>query len=158
MGRRQAARQAMPLTQMEAEAAALRRAAEARLIRIAGQVGFFEAVVTNAELVRALSAAMVRQPRDLSLPPRVTLNKLGKINDRILMAKARQSKEERARDARRKILLGSFLISEFQHDPDLLERMRGKLSDYLNLHKDAHVRAANRALLEDVLEGQVGDV
>ncbi|MDE3081721.1 MAG: hypothetical protein KGI94_17000, partial [Paracoccaceae bacterium] len=93
---------------MEAEAAALRRAAEARLIRIAGQVGFFEAVVTNAELVRALSAAMVRQPRDLSLPPRVTLNKLGKINDRILMAKARQSKEERARDARRKILLGSF--------------------------------------------------
>ncbi len=136
---------------LEAEAAGLRRAGEERLIRIAAQLNFFEAVVPNAALVEALSAAMLRQPRDPARPPKVSLNKLGKLNDRIRMARTRQTREERARDARRKILLGSFLISEFEYDPVFLARMRSKLSDFLDLHRDPNVRAGNRELLADWL-------
>ncbi|TMV69098.1 hypothetical protein FGG78_30930 [Thioclava sp. BHET1] len=138
---------------LEQEARELKAEAQQRLVSVAEAIGFFRAVVPRASIEAALRAAMVRERRKAGAPPRIALSKLGKMEKKILTARKTASQEARALDARRKILLGSFLIAQFQHFPTLLPQLRGALSAFLDLHKTAGVRATNRALLADVLEG-----
>ena len=60
---------------------------------------------------------------------------------------ANKSAQDRRDDTRRKILLGSFLIAQFEHDPTLLDQMQGEIIRFLDQHKDPNVAAGNKLLL-----------
>ena len=65
---------------------------------------------------------------------------------------SRQSAQERRDDTRRKILLGSFLIAQFEHKPEMLAQMQPEIEQFLDQHKDKTVAQANKSLLSEWLK------
>jgi len=57
---------------------------------------------------------------------------------------ARLSRQTRARDTRRKVLLGAFVLNEMQTDPAFQEKVSSKLAGFLS-------RDADKALFTDFL-------
>lgn len=117
---------------------------EARLIRLAKQAGYFDKRVLSADLLAQLKTFLAAQPPKQS--------QLKALKDEVSTMTKRLSEEERREDARRKILLGAFLVAQFEHKPALLASMRGELDKFLDQHKNKAMAAANKALLRDYLE------
>lgn len=132
------------LAEMEAQVKRLRERDEARVLRLARRAGVFDQYWTLPELLACLTEfAEARKTGRAS--------QLKIAEDRMVRAKKVESEEERKLDARRKILLGSFLLARFDRFPAERERMQGEIFRFLDTHKDENVRARNKALLADIL-------
>lgn len=134
---------------LQAEALRLRERDEARVIRLARRAGLFDHYWTLPELLECLTefTAARRSGR---------ASQLKLAEDRMARARKIGSEEERKLDARRKILLGSFLLARFERFPLERDRMQGEILRFLDTHKDEDVRARNKALLADILGERTG--
>ncbi|WP_426240775.1 mobilization protein [Pararhizobium sp. DWP1-1-3] len=78
------------------------------------------------------------------------VQRIAELEQRKKSLVARLGKQERARDTRRKILLGAFVLRQLEHSRDpalshwLRERLSTELSGFL-------VRDGDRALFDDIL-------
>lgn len=134
---------------LEADVRRLRERDEARVLRLAKRAGLFEHYWTLPELLAHLTEfAEARRAGRAS--------QLKLAEDRMARVKKIESEEERKLDARRKILLGSFLLARFERFPLERDRMQGEILRFLDTHKDETVRARNKALLADILGERTG--
>jgi hypothetical protein len=134
---------------LEADVRRLRERDEARVLRLAKRAGLFEHYWTLPELLAHLTEfAEARRAGRAS--------QLKLAEDRMARVKKIESEEERKLDARRKILLGSFLLARFERFPLERDRMQGEILRFLDTHKDEAARARNKALLADILGERTG--
>ena len=119
-----------------------RKVEEARLIRCAHRAGHFKRRITNAQL-ECLFKSTGYEP--------VVTSQLLKLETKMAKARSKATAEERRLDARRKILLGSFLIAQAQHKPDVKAMVRAELPGFLDQHRDEKVAAGNKELLKEYL-------
>ena len=138
------ARRLMRLKEMDDAICRRRAREEARVLRLAREAGVFDVYWLPHELLEILTAFV-----DARRGGRVSKLKLAE--EKMAYVKKIGSEEERKLDARRKILLGSFLLARFERFPLERERMQGEILRFLDTHKDETVRARNKALLADVL-------
>ncbi len=118
---------------------AVRLREEARLIKLARMAGVFERRALSKELTALFKGFVAARPPKHS--------QLKRLTDEVKRMTARVSAQDRRDDTRRKILLGSFLIAQFEHDPELLARMQSEIIRFLDQHKDPNVAQANKLLL-----------
>lgn len=124
---------------LAAEIKRVRTREETRLLRIARKAGYFRRRHSTAQ-IQALF-----QPGDDT--PRTS--QLARLEDTMKRTKRQVSEQARRDDARRKILLGAFLIAQFNHKPALRDQLRAELIAFLDQHPDPGVVAANKALLAE---------
>jgi hypothetical protein len=136
------------LEQMTVRIAKVRRREEKRLLLIAKKVGLFDWRLSTAQLETLLSDGLDALLDDETPAKTSQLSRL-----EISMAKAKkgQSEEARKEDARRKILLGSFLIAQMEHKPVLKADMMAELDQFLEQHKDPKAVERNKELLKERL-------
>lgn len=127
---------------LEKDVDRVRTREEGRLLRVARKAGYFDQRMSNAELMARLAPSRETPP-----PP----SQLNKLEAALMNMKRKSAAEERREDARRKILLGAFLIAQFEQKPDLKAQMQPELERFLDQHRDANVAAGNRELLADFL-------
>ena len=144
-GRRQKPQRSVAdrLAAFEADIARVRTREEARLIRVARKAGVFSRRIRTADLARMFATA---------LDTHVKTSQLRQLEVKMTTFKRKTTAEERRLDARRKILLGSFLIAQFEHKPELKAQMQPELEQFLDQHRDAMVATANKELLADFLK------
>lgn len=132
------------IVQLTEKAEAVRLREEARLIRLARAAGYFDKRVLSKD-ARAMFDSFVsaQEPKQ---------SQLNRLQSEVKTMAARQSQEERRLDTRRKILLGSFLIAQFEHKPELLAQMQTEIEAFLDQHKDKAVAEANKDLLSQWLK------
>lgn len=129
---------------LQAKIDTVQKREEARLIKLARSAGYFERRALSGD-VRAMFDAFVAA----SKPKQSQLTRLQK---EIKTMAARQSAQDRRDDTRRKILLGSFLIAQFEHKPELLAQMQSEIERFLEQHKDKTVVQTNKSLLNEWLK------
>jgi len=134
---------------LEADVRRLRERDEARVLRLARRAGLFDHYWTLPELLAHLTEFAEARSKGRA-------SQLKLAEDRMARVKKIESEEERKLDARRKILLGSFLLARFERFPLERERMQGEILRFLDTHKDENVRARNKAILADILGGPGG--
>lgn len=132
------------LSKMQAEIDRIRKREEARLIRAAKSVGYFDRAVKTPELTALLKSGLADLP--------VKHSQLRKLEDKLAMTKAKLSDAERKLDARRKILLGAFLMAQVKHRPEEFTWVPRALADFLDSHENKDVAASNKAVLDDWLK------
>ncbi len=125
----------------------VRKREEARLIKLAQKAGLFDWRMSSADLEALLRDGLK------SLDPRQQ-SQLSRLETAMAVAKKKQSEYERRLDARRKILLGSFLIAQMQHKPVLKADLIPELEQFLDQHKDPNVAMRNKELLKEWLDGE----
>jgi hypothetical protein len=113
---------------------------ETRLIKLARSAGYFDHRALSTD-VTAMFKAFVE-----TLP--VKDSQLNRLEKEVKSMAARESVQDRKDDTRRKILLGSFLIAQFEHKPELLGSMQDEISQFLDQHKDKTAAAVNKQLLK----------
>ena len=117
---------------------------EARLLRIAKKLGIFDWRITTAELEQMFTKGLKAcDPQKQS--------QLSRLETEMVKIKQKRSEEERRLDARRKILLGSFIIAQMEHKPVLKADLIPELVQFLELHKDPKAVERNKDLLKDWL-------
>lgn len=134
---------------LEADVSRLRQRDEARVLRLAKRAGLFEHYWTLPELLAHLTEFAEARSKGRA-------SQLKLAEDRMARARKSESEEERKLDARRKMLLGSFLLARFERFPLERERMQGEILRFLDTHKDEAVRARNKAILADILGERTG--
>ena len=132
------------LTKMQAEIDRIRLREEKRLISIAQKLGYFDRAIKTPELVALLKDALAKHP--------VKHSQLRKLEDRMTQAKRKNATEERRLDARRKILLGAFLMAQVDHRPEEFGWVARELEKFLDSHDNKDVAASNKAVLADWLK------
>lgn len=130
------------LSKIKSQVAHVRQREEARLIRVAKKSGLFASKFTSQEL-----ETLFRNYAESKLPRKTS--QLAKLEHKMKVVKKAQSEQERRDDARRKILLGSFIIAQMKHKPVLKAEMTPELVQFLELHKDPKAVKRNKALLND---------
>jgi hypothetical protein len=85
-----------------------------------------------------------------ALPPK--FSQLRKLEDKIAMAENKISTEERKLDARRKILLGAFLMAQVKHRPEQFDWIPKELEKFLDTHTSEKIAASNKEVLADWLK------
>ena len=127
------------LAEKKARIEVVRPREEARLIRLARAAGVFERHVLSKDLTAMFKTFVAKRPPKHS--------QLKRLTDEVKRMTANKSAQDRRDDTRRKILLGSFLIAQFEHNPKLLAQMQGEIIRFLDQHKDPKVAQTNKILL-----------
>ena len=130
---------------IETELARVRAREERRLIRAADKAGFF-----NLNVSRAETEAMFRHAIKACAAPRRSM--LAQLNEKLVQARSRASKAARADDARRKALLGGFLVARCRQKPEVHTMFALDIRRFLESHENAEVAARNVALCEAFLD------
>jgi len=129
---------------IEAELARVRAREEKRLIAAADKAGFFghrfDAAATRAMFTAAIDAL---NPRKRSA--------LAKLEQDAARQRSRLSRAARADDARRKALLGGFLVAQCRHKPEVHAAITADIRAFLKDHPSETVATRNLALLEGFL-------
>ena len=135
---------AQRLEEIEAELARVRTREEKRLIAAADKAGFFghrfDAAGTLAMFTAAIDAL---NPRKRSA--------LAKLEQDAARQRNRLAKAARADDARRKALLGGFLVAQCRHKPEIHAAITADIRAFLKDHPTETVATRNLALLEGFL-------
>ena len=131
------------LAALDADIDRVRTREEARLIRVARKAGYFKRRFRTDALARLFATALENHGK---------ASQLRQLEVKMTTLKRKSTAEERRLDARRKILLGSFIIAQFEHKPELRAQMQPELEKFLDLHRDARVAKANKDLLADFLK------
>ena len=132
------------LEQIKLRVEQVRQREEARLIMLAKKSGIFDSKFTSIEL-----ETLFRDYVKATLPK--NLSQLAKLELKMKTAKKAQSEQERREDARRKILMGSFIIAQMEHKPVLRTELTPELVQFLELHKDPKAVERNKELLKEWL-------
>ena len=119
------------LDALDAEIARVREREEQRLIRLARKAGFFHVRMTNGEI-----DALFREPLLAEVWRPSTLTRLEGRRDAHYAG-------HRARDARRKALLGGFVVAQCQRKPDMHAAMVPDIRTWLLSHRSEKVGARN---------------
>ena len=132
------------LEALEAEMVRVRAREEKRLIQAADKAGYF-----RHRFDASGTLAMFRTAID-ALEPRKH-STLAKLEKDIAKQRSRVSKAIRSSDARRKALLGSFLVAQCRHKPELHGAIAADIRAFLKDHPKAQVAERNLALLAGFL-------
>ena len=119
------------LDALDAEIARVREREERRLIRLAWKAGFFHVRMTNEEI-----DALFREPLLAEVWRPSTLARLEGRRDAHYAG-------HRARDARRKALLGGFVVAQCRRKPDVHAAMVPDIRTWLLSHRSEKVGARN---------------
>lgn len=129
------------LDALDAEIARVREREERRLIRMAAKAGYFQRRIKNEEFDRLLRAAFAAEPQRPSTLARLETKRNAHYAG------------HRARDARRKALLGGFVVAQCRHKPDVHVSFVPDIRTWLASHRSPKVGARN----VEALEGFFGD-
>ena len=132
---------AKTLDALDADIARARVREERRVIKLARKAGLFHVRIRNEEFERLFREAFMAEPRRPS-----TLARLEARRDAQYAGRG-------ARDARRKALLGGFLVAQCRHKPDVHARLVPDIRTWLGTHRSPVVGARNI----EALEGFFGD-
>ena len=127
---------------LEARLAGVRQRAETQLLRAAGQAGLFKYRFTIPALRQFLQTAIAQAPLHVSV-----LHKRQREIDEI---KSRRTNPARANDARRKAVLGAFMVAQFRHKPALHAELAPDLRAHLASHPRPEMAEANIAFMARV--------
>ena len=127
------------LEALSADIDRVRTREEARLLRIARKAGYFRHRQSTAR-IKALFQNVDTDARK---------SQLARLEDSMKRTRKQISEQARRDDARRKILLGAFLIAQFNHKPALRAELLPELITFLEQHPDPKVVAANKTLLAE---------
>lgn len=133
-------RQRTDIAELDAAIAQVLEREEARLIRAAHKAGYFRYHFRAAE-----TDAMFRQ--GVAGLERQSASTLRKLERR----KTRASKDKRIIDARRKALLGAFLVAQCRHKPELYTAIAPAIRTSFAMHPRTDVGQRNLASLEGFL-------
>ena len=111
------------LDALDAEIARVREREERRLIRLARKAGFFHVRMKNEEIDALLREPLLAEARRPS-----TLARLEERRDSHYAGR-------RARDARRKALLGGFVVAQCRHKPAVHTAMVPDIREWLLSHR-----------------------
>ncbi len=128
---------------LEAEAERVRAREEQRLLVAAGKAGYFRHRLTTPRLVE-----MFRDIIERDTPP---LSSLARLTDQVRRIRHRASKSGRTDDARRKAILGGFLVAQFRHKPDLCDEFKSDIEAHIAGHPSAATAARNSAFMKGFL-------
>lgn len=145
-GRRRTSDEQMAV--LEADLVRLRDRAEAQLIRAADQAGLFDCRFTTLELRTMLKDALGGEARPISI--------LQKCKRKIVQITTRKRRNQRADDARRKALLGGFMVAQFRHKPEIHAALAADLRAHLAKHPNPDMAEANIAFMSAVLSDPAG--
>ena len=123
------------LDALDAEIARVREREARRLVRIAAKAGFFRFRMKNEEIERIFREPLTAEARGPS-----TLARLEGRRDAHYAGR-------RARDARRKALLGGFVVAQCRHKPDVHAAMVPDIREWLLSHRSEKVGARNAEAL-----------
>ncbi len=136
------------LAHLDGEIARVTTREERRLIRVARQAGLFGRRIPSARIGEVLEGLV----RDGGHP----LSSLAKLRAQADRVRGRQAASARSDDARRKAILGGFLVAQFRHRPGLMARMRPDIEGHLRSHRSEAVAQANLALVTAFLDRIAG--
>ena len=125
-----------------ATVARVRQRAETQLLRAAGQAGLFQFRFTIPTLRQLLETAIAQAP----LPVSVLHERQHEIDE----IKSRKTNPARAKDARRKAVLGAFMVAQFRHKPALHAELAPDLRAHLASHPRPEMAEANIAFMSRV--------
>ena len=125
------------LDALDAEIARVREREERRLIRLARKAGFFDVRLQNEEIDALFRESLRAEVRRAS-----TLARLEGRRDAHYAGR-------RARDARRKALLGGFVVAQCRHKPEFHAAMVPDIRKWLLSHRSEKVGARNVEALSD---------
>ena len=129
------------LDALDAEIARVRVREERRLIKLAREAGLFHVRIRNEEFDWLFREAFLAEPRRPSALARLEARRDAQYAGR------------RARDARRKALLGGFVVAQSRHKPDVHAKLVPDIRTWLERHRSPAVAARNI----EALEGFFGD-
>ena len=129
------------LDKLDEEIDRVRTRDDRRLNRLARQAGFFKVHVRSDEIL-AMFAELVGSERR-------RWSRLALLEER----RAAHYAGRRARDARRKALLGGFLVAQCRHKPDVHARLSQDIRKWLASHRSKSVGERN----VKAVEGFLGD-
>ena len=119
------------LDALDAEIGRVREREEKRLVRMARKAGYFKVRIKNAEFDRIIRETFPPEARRPS-----TLAVLEKRREAHYAGR-------RARDARRKALLGGFMVAQCRHKPEVHAAMVPDIKEWLLSHRNEKVGAKN---------------
>ena len=124
------------LDALDAEIGRVREREEKRLVRMARKAGYFKVRIKNEEFDRIIRETFPPEARRPS-----TLAVLERRRDAHYAGR-------RARDARRKALLGGFVVAQCRHKPEVHARLVREIRTWLGTHRNPNVGARNIEALE----------
>ena len=123
------------LDALDAEIERVRHREEQRLVRLARKAGYFHRRMKNEEILGLFRDPFQEVPKRPS-----TLARLETRRDLLFAGR-------RARDARRKAVLGGFVVAQCRHKPDVHSALVSDIREFLWSHRNENVGARNvRAL------------
>lgn len=135
---------AQRLEEIEIEIARVRAREEKRLIAAADKAGFFRHRFDAAATLDMFTVAIG------ALTPRKR-SALAKLEQDAARQRSRLARAARADDARRKALLGGFLVAQCRHKPEFHAAIATDIRAFLKGHPNETVATRNLALLEAFL-------
>lgn len=127
------------LEELDAEIARVREREERLALRRLDNAGYFEVRFTNGEFAELFPKAFLDRPRRPSTPSRLERRRDARYAGR------------RARDARRKALLGGFVVAQCRHKPEVHAAMAPDIREWMLTHRNAEVGSKNVAALAGFL-------
>ena len=127
------------LDALDDEIARVRAREERRLVERARRAGYFRVRIRNDEFDAMFRDAFMSEPR-----PRSAL-------DRLEARRRARHAGKRARDARRKALLGGFIVAQCRHRPGVHARLAPDIREWLETHRSGSVAERNVAALSGFL-------
>ena len=124
------------LDALDAEIERVQRREERRLISLARKAGLFQVRIKNGELVEIFTQAVTAK--------RLRPSKLARLETK----RDTQYAGRQARDARRKALLGGFVVAHCLHKPELHAQLVPDIRTWLGTHRVKSIGARNIESLE----------
>ena len=132
------------LEEIKAELARVRAREQKSLIQIADKMGYFRYRFSKEQAQAMFTAAINGlEPRKLST--------LAKREQQVSRLQTRIAKAARVDDARRKALLGGFVVAQCRHKPEFHAAIVDDIRAFLAEHLAPKVAASNLTLLEGFL-------
>ena len=119
------------LDALDAEIERVRRREERRLINLARKAGLFQVRIRNDELAEMFRQALIMVPRRPSMLDRLETRRDAHFAGR------------QARDARRKALLGGFVVAQCRREPKLHAKLVPDIRTWLGTHRVKSVGKRN---------------
>ena len=127
-------------THLEAEITRVRRKEEKRLIAAADKAGFFDVRIPSTHIIRMIEAEKAS----------ISFNRSTLTHLKRRLTCLRQSR--RKMDTRRKIILGSFVVAQCRHKPDVHEDIARAIKEDLSHHPNQNRARQNLEFLADFLD------
>ena len=137
------------LAELEAKIEAVKAREEQKLVTLARKAGFFD-VKLSAKNIEAVFQDILKNHASKKL------SQLKRLEDKRMRTKSAIYHGGRKEAARKKILLGAFLIDQFKQNPDLLAKLQPELRKFLERPHEDRTVLANKKILAEFLGAKDG--